>query len=79
MNNRGRQIYKPEFRFGLGGVSLGNDFNKHTDKDAEATLALSKMPDEGIIRAWGIGVNTPLPSLRKMRIPTFVCAPASIL
>ena len=38
MNNRARQIYKPEFRFGLGGVSLGNEFNKHTDKDAEATL-----------------------------------------
>jgi hypothetical protein len=26
--------------------------------------ALSKMRDEGIIRAWGIGVNTPLPILR---------------
>jgi D-threo-aldose 1-dehydrogenase len=205
MNNRGRQIYKPQFRFGLGGVSLGNEFNKHTDKDAEATLdaawavgiryfdvapwygfglserrfghflhnqkredyllsskvgklfkasktnkhaeiyplsdspndvvfdytadgvrrsiedslqrlgvdsldvafvhdispdfaffpngweeqyeiarkgafpALSKMRDEGIIRAWGIGVNTALPSSRlwKMRIRTYVCAPAS--
>ena len=26
--------------------------------------ALSKMRDEGIIRAWGIGVNTPLPILK---------------
>lgn len=32
------QIYKQEFRFGLGGVSLGNEFNKHTDKEAEGTL-----------------------------------------
>jgi squalene cyclase len=37
MDNHARQIYKPEFRLGLGGVSLGNEFNKHTDKDAEAT------------------------------------------
>jgi aryl-alcohol dehydrogenase-like predicted oxidoreductase len=47
MNNRGRQIYKPQFRFGLGGVSLGNEFNKHTDKDAEATLEA----------AWAVGVR----------------------
>ena len=32
MNNRAQQIYKPEFRFGLGGVSLGNEFNKHTER-----------------------------------------------
>ena len=38
MDNRARQIFKPEFRFDLGGVSLGNEFNKHTDKEAEATL-----------------------------------------
>jgi hypothetical protein len=31
-------IYNQEFRFGLGGVSLGNEFNKHTDKEAEDTL-----------------------------------------
>jgi D-threo-aldose 1-dehydrogenase len=39
------------------------------------------MRDEGIIRAWGIGVNTPLPILKVMEDadPTFVCAPASIL
>ena len=47
MNNRARQIYKPEFCFGLGGVSLGNEFNKHTDKDAEATLEA----------AWAVGVR----------------------
>jgi hypothetical protein len=47
MNNRAQQIYKPEFRFGLGGVSLGNEFNKLTDKDAEATLEA----------AWAMGVQ----------------------
>jgi D-threo-aldose 1-dehydrogenase len=36
--NRARTIFKPEFRFGLGGVSMGNEFNKVTDHDAEATL-----------------------------------------
>ena len=41
MTNRARQIFKPEFRFGLGGVSLGNEFNKHTDKDAEAIVRRS--------------------------------------
>jgi hypothetical protein len=30
MTNRARQIFKPEFRFGLGRVSLGNEFNKHS-------------------------------------------------
>jgi D-threo-aldose 1-dehydrogenase len=47
MSNRARQIYKPDFRFGLGGVSLGNEFNKHTDKDAEATLEA----------AWAVGIR----------------------
>ena len=28
MTHRAQQIFKPEFRFGLGGVSLGNEFNK---------------------------------------------------
>jgi D-threo-aldose 1-dehydrogenase len=36
--NRATQLFKPEFRFGLGGVPLGNEFNKVTDEDAEATL-----------------------------------------
>src|ERR1700761_3430773 len=47
MPNRAQQIYKVEFRFGLGGVSLGNEFNKHTDKEAEATLEA----------AWEVGVH----------------------
>jgi D-threo-aldose 1-dehydrogenase len=47
MNDRAKKIFRPEFRFGLGGVSLGNEFNKHTDKEAEATLEA----------AWAIGVR----------------------
>lgn len=38
MANRAQQIFKPQFKFGLGGVPLGNEFDKHTDKDAEGTL-----------------------------------------
>jgi hypothetical protein len=38
---------RKEFRFGLGGVSLGNEFNKHTDKEAEGTLEA----------AWEVGVR----------------------
>src|ERR1700744_261603 len=38
MANRAQPIFKPEFRFGRGGVSLGNEFNKHSDQDADATL-----------------------------------------
>ena len=44
---RAREIYKPEFRFGLGGVPLGNEFNKHSDKEAQATLEA----------AWSVGVR----------------------
>jgi D-threo-aldose 1-dehydrogenase len=47
MSNRAQQIFTPEFRFGLGGVSLGNEFNKHTDKEAERTLEA----------AWDLGVR----------------------
>jgi D-threo-aldose 1-dehydrogenase len=47
MPNRAQHIFKPEFRFGLGGVSLGNEFNKHTDKEAERTLEA----------AWDVGVR----------------------
>ncbi|WP_210191610.1 MULTISPECIES: aldo/keto reductase [Rhodomicrobium] len=36
--NRANEIFKPEFKFGLGGVPMGNEFNKVMDKDAEATL-----------------------------------------
>jgi len=47
MTNRARQIFKPEFRFGLGGVPMGNEFDKHTDREAEATLEA----------AWAMGVR----------------------
>ncbi len=47
MTNRAQQIFKPELRFGLGGVSLGNEFNKHTDKDADDTLQA----------AWAVGIR----------------------
>jgi len=47
MPTRVQQIFKPEFRLGLGGVSLGNEFNKHTDEEAEATLAA----------AWDVGIR----------------------
>jgi D-threo-aldose 1-dehydrogenase len=39
--NRAQEIFKPEFRFGLGGVPLGNEFEVVTDEDAEATLRAS--------------------------------------
>ena len=45
--NRARQIFKPPFRFGLGGVPLGNEFAKHTDEEAEETLE----------SAWAMGVR----------------------
>ena len=47
MSNRAQEIFKPQFRFGLGGVSLGNEFNKHTDEEAHATLEA----------AWEVGVR----------------------
>lgn len=47
MPNRAQQMFKPEFKFGLGGVPLGNEFDKHTDKEAEATLEV----------AWEAGVR----------------------
>jgi len=47
MPNLAREIFQPQFRFGLGGVSLGNEFNKHTDKEADATLEA----------AWEVGVR----------------------
>ena len=42
--------------------------------------ALSRMRDEGIIKGWGIGVNTPEPILRSCRSPirTCVCSPRNI-
>jgi D-threo-aldose 1-dehydrogenase len=46
-NGRVQTIFKPEFRFGMGGVPLGNEFNKILDRDAEAALAA----------AWDVGVR----------------------
>lgn len=47
MLNRAQKLFKPEFRFGLGGVPLGNEFATHTDKEAQATLEA----------AWALGVR----------------------
>ncbi|WP_218565083.1 MULTISPECIES: aldo/keto reductase [unclassified Pseudomonas] len=47
MTTRAHQIFKPEFKFGLGGVPLGNEFDKHTDKQSDATLEA----------AWDAGVR----------------------
>jgi D-threo-aldose 1-dehydrogenase len=47
MPNRAQQIFKPEFRFGLGGVPLGNEFARHTDQEAQATLEAS----------WAMGIR----------------------
>src|SRR6201995_1032842 len=44
-NNKGH--YKPLFRFGIGGVPLGNEFSVVTDKDAYATIEA----------AWNAGVR----------------------
>jgi D-threo-aldose 1-dehydrogenase len=38
---RARQLFKPEFRFGLGGVPIGNEFEVVTDADAYKTLEAS--------------------------------------
>src|ERR1700760_4456146 len=46
-NTRAQQIFQPQFSFGLGGVTLGNEFDKHTDEDAQATLQA----------AWDMGVR----------------------
>jgi D-threo-aldose 1-dehydrogenase len=47
MPNRAQDIFKPQFRFGMGGVSVGNEFNKHTDREAQETLQ----------SAWDVGVR----------------------
>jgi hypothetical protein len=38
INNGSTRHYKPPFRFGMGGVPLGNEFAVVNDKDAYATL-----------------------------------------
>ena len=47
MPNRAQQIFQSEFKFGLGGVPLGNEFAKRTDDEAQATLEA----------AWEMGVR----------------------
>ena len=42
-----KEHYKPPFRFGIGGVPLGNEFAVVTDKDAYATIEA----------AWNAGVR----------------------
>jgi D-threo-aldose 1-dehydrogenase len=46
-NRNGRVHYKPPFKFGLGGVPLGNEFAVVTDKDAYAILEA----------AWSAGIR----------------------
>ncbi|MBR1126067.1 aldo/keto reductase [Bradyrhizobium lablabi] len=41
MPNRTQQMIKPEFRFGLGGVPIGSEFEVVTDEDAMKTLEAS--------------------------------------
>jgi D-threo-aldose 1-dehydrogenase len=41
MSNRAQKIFTPEFRFGLGGVPLGNEFEFVTDRAAMETLEAS--------------------------------------
>jgi len=41
MENRSQEIFTPEFRFGLGGVPIGNEFKAVTDESAERTLQAS--------------------------------------
>ena len=43
----GKRHYKPPFKFGMGGVPLGNEFEVVTDKDAYATIEA----------AWNAGVR----------------------
>lgn len=45
--NRVRHLFTDQHRLGLGGVSLGNEFNKVVTRDADATLQA----------AWDIGVR----------------------
>ena len=45
--NPARRLFKAEHRFGMGGVTLGNEFSKLLDRDAEATLQA----------AWDVGVR----------------------
>jgi D-threo-aldose 1-dehydrogenase len=46
-NRNGNGHYKPPFKFGMGGVPLGNEFEVVTDEDANATIEA----------AWNAGVR----------------------
>jgi D-threo-aldose 1-dehydrogenase len=64
INNGSTRHYKPPFRFGMGGVPLGNEFAVVTDKDAYATLEA----------AWAAGVrycDVP-PGLVERRVGNFL-------
>lgn len=41
LNNRATRLFKSQFAFGMGGVTLGNEFNKISDEVAEATLEVA--------------------------------------
>jgi D-threo-aldose 1-dehydrogenase len=41
LRGRAQQIFKPEFRFGLGGVPIGSEFEVVTDENAHKTLEAS--------------------------------------
>jgi D-threo-aldose 1-dehydrogenase len=47
VSNGNQEHYKPPFRFGIGGVPIGNEFGVVTDKDAYATIEA----------AWNAGVR----------------------
>ena len=67
---RARQIFKPEFQFGLGGVPLGNEFEVVTEEDAMETLEAS----------WKVGVRyfdvSPWYGLGLAELGSAKCAPA---
>src|SRR6201985_2116059 len=47
MSNRAQDLFHPQFRLGMGRWSVGNEFNKHTEKEAHETLEA----------AWAVGVR----------------------
>ncbi len=48
-----------------GNSDLGKDWEKYFDQAVKGAMPeLCKMRDEGLIKAWGLGVNQPEPALR---------------
>ena len=47
MTTRAKSLFKPQFRFGMGGVPLGNEFNAILDRDA----------DQALETAWHAGIR----------------------